>query len=114
MTGDEEEGYADDEKEVFVESDVYSGFFSWKETALIDGVEMDVLAKRITLEEEELKRLYLCYPRGNHIYHDPKIGIVIGLLPVDDLTTIVTTWSIISVIGVAAIMIVVLRRRRIL
>ena len=114
VTGDEEEGYADNEKEVFVENDVVSGFFSWKETALIDGVEMDVHAKRVTLEEEELERLYLCYPRGNHIYHDPKIGILIGLLPVEDLTPIIMTVSIISVIGAASIMIVVLRKRRIL
>jgi len=112
-TKDEEEGYATDEKEVFVESDVYSGFFSWKETALIDGVEMEVLAKRITHEEEELQRLYLCYPRGNHIYHDPKIGILIGL-PLDDLTPIVMTVSIISIVGVVIITGVVLRRRRIL
>ncbi len=105
-----------DEKKVFVESDVYSGFFSWKETALIDGVEMDVLAKRITHEEEELQKLYLCYPRGNHIYHDPKIGILIGL-PVDDLTPIVMTVSIISIIsiiGAATITVVILRKRRIL
>ena len=114
VTGDEEEGYADDEKEVSVENDVYSGFFSWKETALIDGVEMDVHAKRVTLEEEELQRLYLCYPRGNHIYHDPKIGILIGLPVVEDLTPIVMTVSIISVIGAAAITLVVLRKRRIL
>jgi len=112
-TGDEEDGIATEEKEVFVESDVYSGFFSWKETALIDGVEMEVLAKRIIHEEEELQRLYLCYPRGNHIYHDPKIGILIGL-PVDDLTPIVMTVSIISIVGAAIITGVVLRRRRIL
>lgn len=112
-TEDEEAGYATDEKEVFVERDVYSGFFSWKETALIDGVEMEVLAKRITLEEEELQRLYLCYPRGNHIYHDPKIGILIGL-PLDDLTPIIMTLSIISIIGAATIVGVVLRRRRII
>jgi hypothetical protein len=112
-TEDEEAGYATDEKEVFVERDVYSGFFSWKETALIDGVEMEVLAKRITLEEEEFQRLYLCYPRGNHIYHDPKIGILIRL-PLDDLTPIVVIVSIISIIGAVTIMGVVLRRRRIL
>jgi len=114
VTGDEEEGYADDEKEVSVVSDVYSGFFSWKETALIDGVEMDVHSKRITHEEEELERLYLCYPRGNHIYHDPKIGILIRSLLVDDLTPIIMTVSIVSVIGIAAIMVIVLRKRRIL
>ncbi len=112
-TEDEEDGYATDEKEVFVENDVYSGFFSWKETALVDGVEMEVLARRVTHEEEELQRLYLCYPRGNHIYHDPKIGILIGL-PVDDFTPIVMTVSIISIIGAATIVGIVLRKKRIL
>ena len=112
-TKDEEDGYANGEKEVFVESDVYSGFFSWKETALIDGVEMEVFAKRITHEEEELQRLYLCYPRGNHIYHDPKIGILIAL-PLESSTPIVMTVSIISLIGAAIFTVVVLRKRRIL
>ena len=115
-TKDEEQGYADDEKEVYVESDVYSGFFSWKETALINGVEMEVLAKRITHEEEELQKLYLCYPRGNHIYHDPKIGILIALpaLPIENSTPIVMTVSIISLIGAVTMTVVVLRKRRIL
>lgn len=112
-TGDEEEGYASDEKEVVVEKEVYSGFFSWKETALVDGVEMDVLTRRIDYGEEDIERLLICYPRGAHIYHDPKIGILIGTLQ-DDIAPIVITVSAISIIGVVTIVGLVLRRRRIL
>ncbi|MHA2289741.1 MAG: hypothetical protein ACXABG_13230 [Promethearchaeota archaeon] len=111
-TKDEEEGYASDEKEVFVENDVYSGFFSWKETALVDGVEMDVLTKRFELEEENLEWLLICYPRGDHIYHDPKIGILIGVAA-NDITLIVLTISSVSVISAIAIAGLALRRRKV-
>jgi hypothetical protein len=117
-TDDEKEGYSDDEKDVHIQNAEYSGFFSWKETALIDGVEMEVLTKELVYEEEDLQVLLLCYPRGYHIYHDPKIGIFIGL-PVDEnLSIIIATIATgaISVVGVAAVVVlgVILRRRRIL
>ena len=110
-TKDEEEGYANDEKEVFVEDDIYSGFFSWKETALVDGVEMDVLTKRIKYEED-LERLLICYPRGDHIYHDPKIGILIGVVG-ENILPIVLSVSTVSIIGAVTIVAVVLNKRRI-
>jgi hypothetical protein len=112
-TKDEEEGYAEDEKEVFVESDVYSGFFSWKETALVDGVEMDVLTKRTKYEEENLEKLLICYPRGDHIYHDPKIGILIGAVA-EDILPIFISVSMISMVGAVTVIGILLRRRRIL
>ena len=76
---------------------------------------MEVLTKELEFEEEDLQVLMLCYPRGYHIYHDPKIGIFIGM-PVDGNLSIIITTGAISVAGVAAVVVVgvILRKRRIL
>jgi hypothetical protein len=112
-TNDEKEGYSTDEKEVAVKSSHYSGFFSWKETALIDGVDMQVKTKELETEDENFQKLFICYPRGTHIYHDPKIGIFFIQAAANDLPVIIT-WSAISLVGVGAIIGVILRKRRIL
>ncbi|MFX0076495.1 MAG: hypothetical protein ACFE96_13720 [Candidatus Hermodarchaeota archaeon] len=112
-TEDEEKGYATDEKEVYVNEHIYSGFFSWKETALVDGIEMEVFTKRFDYGEEDVQKLIICYPRGDHIYHDPKIGILIGSLPAD-ISPVVITISAISIVGTVIVVGLVLRRRRIL
>jgi hypothetical protein len=112
-TSDEKEGYATDEKDVYVKNDRYSGFFSWKETALIDGVEMEVKTKELDFEDEHHQVLLICYPRGYHIYHDPKIGIYIGI-PVGGNLPIVITTGALSVVGVSGIVVLLLRKRRII
>jgi hypothetical protein len=112
-TVDEKEGYATDEKDVYVQNDKYSGFFSWKETALIDGVEMDVLTKELDFEDEHHQVLLICYARGSHIYHDPKIGIYVGISVEGNLPIIITTGAI-SVVAVSGIIVILLKKRRIL
>ena len=117
-TEDEKKGYATDEKEVSIKSGAYLGIFSWKETAIVDGVEMDVLTNIIDDEEDQYRqRLFMNYPRGNHIYHDPKIGIsFIGLIEqsTPSILPYILTGTIISVIGVSIIAVVILRKRRII
>ncbi|NPD90145.1 MAG: hypothetical protein HGN29_15650 [Asgard group archaeon] len=83
-TEDEEYENATNEHEVEVTLGDYSGFFSWIETATIDGVEQEVKATPIDVGAEENK-LYLNYPRGNEIIHDPKIGIA-GVLQITSPT----------------------------
>jgi len=112
-TYDEKEGYSEDEKDVVVNDAAYSGFFSWKETALIDGVEMDVLTKELDYEGENFQKLLICYPRGYHIFHDPKIGIFIGQV-VNGTSPILVAGAAVSVIGVCGIIVIVIRKRRIL
>ncbi|MCE7740290.1 MAG: hypothetical protein KAU62_12590 [Candidatus Heimdallarchaeota archaeon] len=73
-TEDEVEGRADNEYEVEVNLGIYEAFFSWIETAIIDGVEQEVKATPLDIDEEETK-VYLNYPRGNEIIHDPKVGM---------------------------------------
>ena len=73
MTEDEEDGRAVDESAVdFLLTDV-TGFFSWKETAEIDGVTQVVNSSidEVTATESDI---YLSYPQGDEIIHDPKIG----------------------------------------
>ena len=70
-TEDEEEGRNSDEKEVEVTLGGFTGFFSWVETALVDGVNKTVK----TTQDPSNQWLYLVYPQGNRILHDPKIGV---------------------------------------
>jgi len=73
-TEDEQAGHATNEKEVEVSMGDFTGFFSWVETAMVDGVEKQVKVTPLEIEDGEQK-LYLNYPRGNEIIHDPKIGV---------------------------------------
>jgi len=117
-TEDEKNGYATEEKEVSIKSGAYLGIFSWKETAIVDGVEMDVLTSILYKEEDQYRqKLFINYPRGNHIYHDPKIGFsYVGLIEQSSPSILpyILTGTVISVIGVSIIAIVILRKRRII
>lgn len=74
----------EEEEEVEVTFGNYGGFFSWKDTATIDGVEKPVLSTDISEDPEEGDReLYLIYERGTSIVHDPKIGVLGFTAPVE-------------------------------
>jgi len=72
-TEDEEDGRAVDEAEMDVLLTDVTGFFSWKESAEIDGVTHQVNSSihELTATEQEI---YLSYQQGGEIIHDPKIG----------------------------------------
>jgi len=76
-TEDEKEGYATGEKGVLTRSEAYTGIFTWKENATIDGVSKEVLTSAIEVDDddESEQKFYLNYINGTHIYHDPKIGL---------------------------------------
>ncbi len=74
-TEDESKGYSKNEKWVQASLDDISGFFSWSQYALIDDVEKNVSVNVVSQSEENMQKIYFSYPRGAHIYHDPKIGI---------------------------------------
>ncbi|MFW9895449.1 MAG: hypothetical protein ACFFD7_06570 [Candidatus Thorarchaeota archaeon] len=117
VTEDEQEGYASDEREVCINNKEYTGIFSWKETALIDEIEMPVSTTREIIggDHEYLEKLFISYPRGNHIYHDPKIGIYISLVQAPNLLIpIITTGGIVSVVGIVTVTFVVMKKRRII
>lgn len=77
-TEDEQAGRAENEKQILFDSGLATGFFSWIEIAIIDGVETEVKSIFMEFEEDEGEgeyELYLCYQRGDKIIHDPKIGV---------------------------------------
>ncbi|MFW9779119.1 MAG: hypothetical protein ACFFE8_09725 [Candidatus Heimdallarchaeota archaeon] len=77
-TEDEEEGRAQDEKELKVTLGGFSGYFSWKEDAMVDGAKKPVN----TTQDTGNQWLYLVYPQGASILHDPKIGVEDILVPI--------------------------------
>ena len=100
-TEDEEIGYADDEHGVAVLLDEYSGFFSWIETAMVDGVEQEVKVTPLEMNSEENK-MYLNYPRGTEIIHDPKVGLS-NLLQIENNTSFVGSNDLL-IISAAAVL----------
>ncbi|MHA2050211.1 MAG: hypothetical protein ACW986_11395 [Promethearchaeota archaeon] len=114
VTDDEENEYSSDEDGIVTHYGEYSGIFTWKENATVDGIIMDVLANQLESDDinETEQKLLLNYPRGNHIYHDPKIGIVFGQVPTSNLPFIIVgVVGSILVVGIVGTVIVVRKRR---
>ncbi|MFW9964561.1 MAG: hypothetical protein ACFFCX_13405 [Candidatus Sifarchaeia archaeon] len=115
-TEDEEDGRAISEAEIDVLLTDVTGFFSWKESAEIDGVTHQVNSSihEITTTEQEI---YLNYPQGSEIVHDPKIGfenlLIAGVHPLPIFDLLSDNLLPIS-IGVAIVLIgvVVIVKRR--
>lgn len=112
-TEDEEEGYASDESGVITGNSSHVGFFTWEENATIDGVSKQVLSSMIEVddEDESEQKLYLNYPRGNHIYHDPKVGIFALTTSQSQLLPIVIIGSILGVLATTGIIYIIIRKR---
>lgn len=112
-TEDEDDGRAADEAALdFIMADI-NGFFSWKESAEIDGVTYMVNSSihEVSVNETEI---YLNYPQGDEIIHDPKIGFEnlllvastsgginpIGNLLADNMIPIIAVVGAIALVGV--------------
>jgi len=76
-TEDEIRDYATNEKGLFSEMNNFTGIFTWKNNATIDGISKEVVMSDLNTDDydEDEQKVYLTYPRGTHIYHDPKVGI---------------------------------------
>ncbi|MHA1988239.1 MAG: hypothetical protein ACW98D_16510 [Promethearchaeota archaeon] len=76
-TEDELQGYATDEQGVFTTNNTHVGFFSWETNATVDGMSKPVFASEADIDDTEPneQKIYLNYPNGSVIIHDPKIGI---------------------------------------
>ncbi len=85
-TEDEIREYATNEKGVISEINNFTGIFTWKNNATIDGISREVKTSDIDVDDydEDEQKLYLTYPRGTHIYHDPKVGIA-GIYKIDNI-----------------------------
>ncbi|MHA1520113.1 MAG: hypothetical protein ACTSRK_08010 [Promethearchaeota archaeon] len=80
-TENEENGFATDESGLESDMDGFMAGFSWAEQAEVDGMIKNVTVSPVDVDDESPadEKIYIVYPRGTHIYHDPKIG-VLGLL----------------------------------
>jgi hypothetical protein len=112
-TEDEEQGHSSDEDGTITEVAGNFGFFTWKENATVDDVVMNVLANPLEADDDDPteQKLILNYPRGNHIYHDPKIGVGFVSLSSDNLPLIIT-GIVISIIVVAVVATVIVVKKR--
>ena len=81
QTENEENGFATNESGLSSDMNGFMAGFSWAEQAEIDGIIQNVTVSPVDVDEEspDDEKIYINYPRGTHIYHDPKIG-VLGLL----------------------------------
>lgn len=73
----EHEVEQNDTEETVVRSTDGSGngvYFSWKNTAQVDGEQTPVRSTNIEADDNE-EEFYLVYDQGSSIIHDPKIGI---------------------------------------
>ena len=77
-TEDEIMGYSEEEGWIITTMNQTTGFFSWNKNASVDGILKEVFISNRTLIGDD-ERLYINYPNGTHIYHDPKIGVA-GIL----------------------------------
>ena len=76
-TEDEIREYATNEKGIISEMNNFTGIFTWKNNASIDGISKDISMSDLDTDDydEDEQKIYFVYPRGTHIYHDPKVGI---------------------------------------
>ena len=111
-TEDEEDGRASDEASVDVQMTDLNGFFSWKESAEIDGVTHSVNSSIHEASETE-QEIYLNYPQGDEIIHDPKIGFE-NLLLAGTAPLVISEYVpiIAGVVAIAIIGVIVVAKRR--
>ncbi len=76
-TEDETNGYAENEQGVITSFEGKTGYLTWKRFATIDENTHEIPISDITLDnhDEYEQKIYLNYQHGDHIYHDPKVGI---------------------------------------
>ncbi|MFW9924383.1 MAG: hypothetical protein ACFFDW_13960 [Candidatus Thorarchaeota archaeon] len=96
-TEDEQHARAENETEIKIKTTDYQGFFSWVETAMVDGIERPVYTNQYDIHDYEQK-IFLNYYHGDEIIHDPKIGIANVLISPE--TTLNLSVSIMTIGGI--------------
>ncbi|MHA1978229.1 MAG: hypothetical protein ACW98F_07110 [Candidatus Hodarchaeales archaeon] len=95
-TDDEKDGFAEGESALGTTMNAFKGFFSWVDSATIDGVVQPVTASlhdeddfADDEDDEWEQKIYLNYPHGIEIIHDPKLGVS-GILRLPSSSEIVS------------------------
>ncbi|MFX1568452.1 MAG: hypothetical protein ACFFCV_08800 [Promethearchaeota archaeon] len=104
-TEDEKEGFAEDEEGVATTINDFTGFFTWKRNATIDGISKQIHVSEVKIDKfnEHEQSLYINYPKGEIIYHDPKIGIENILISLKGPSSLIPLIILISVIGAVSV-----------
>jgi hypothetical protein len=112
VTEDEENGYVENESGIVTSMNGYMADFTWAETALIDGTEMSVSTTPIDTDDidPDDDKIYIIYPRGTHIYHDPKIGMV-GILLDSSFIPGFPLWTLFAFSAAIVAMIAIKRKK---
>jgi len=76
-TEDETRGYATNEGGLSTNSNNFEGIFTWDNNASIDGISKEIRVSNLYSDDYDGddQKLYLNYPNGTLIYHDPKVGL---------------------------------------
>lgn len=127
QTDDEKKGFAKNEAALNISSGLYEAFFSWISSASVDGVsqEVNVSLSSSTVEVvsndsktvSKQTSVFFCYPQGQTIVHDPKVGVVeesvesvVGLLQAS--TASVASYVVACCVAAAVFIGVVVLRKR--
>jgi hypothetical protein len=107
-TEDETIGYAENEQGVITSFEGNTGYLTWKRFATIDETFHEVPIGDIMIDDhvEDEQKIYLNYQHGDHIFHDPKVGIegLLILLPEPISPTIIIVGLLI--IGAVSVSVV--------
>ncbi len=119
LTENEENGFATDESGLESDMNGFMAGFSWAEQAEVDGTIKNVAVSPVEVDEEspDDEKIYINYPRGTNIYHDPKIG-VLGLLetpPTGSFLDAIPGYSLFAVFAasIAVMSMLVYSKRRV-
>jgi len=104
-TEDETYGYAENEQGVITSFEGRVGFLTWNRFATIDDSLHEIPISDIMLDDhnEDEQKIYFNYQHGDHIYHDPKVGIEGLLIPVTEPSSPNTLVVWVLIIGAVAL-----------
>lgn len=113
-TEDEVHGHITGEDSVKITntSSGYTGFFSWAETADVDGTTKAIKTSAIAADDDDPneQKLYINYPQGAKIIHDPKIGIA-GIEQTPLNWFLIILIGSVAAVGVVAVILIVKKVR---
>ena len=104
-TEDEENGYAESEQGITTTMGNYTGYLTWSKTALIDEVIEEISVSPLFVDDHG-QNLYISYPRSEHIYHDPKLGIEGILIPLTKSPSPTNLIVLIILIGAVSVSVI--------
>ncbi|MHA2330370.1 MAG: hypothetical protein ACXACR_17760, partial [Candidatus Hodarchaeales archaeon] len=110
-THDEQEGHSSDEEGVKTTMNNTVGFFTWKKTATIDGVPRNV-TRSLKESDAGQEKIYLNYPNGTQIYHDPKLGVAISTQPTSSGIPFINSYILIALISLITVVYVLSKKQK--